>query len=76
MIYKSIADWLRLRLNSLHYNIGSPLPGEKALAKEFDVARMTVRKALDSAGKLGWLNVDTAAGRSWRAKTFIMKRLT
>lgn len=47
MIYKSIADRLRLRLNSSDFNIGSPLPGEKALAKEFGVARMTIRKALD-----------------------------
>ena len=47
MIYKSIADRPRLRLNSSDYNIGSPLPGEKALAKEFGVARMTIRKALD-----------------------------
>ena len=47
MIYKSIADRLRLRLNSSDYNVGSPLPGEKALALEFDVARMTIRKALD-----------------------------
>lgn len=47
MIYKSIADRLRLRLNSSDYNIGSPIPGEKALAQEFGVARMTIRKALD-----------------------------
>nr|WP_208327150.1 GntR family transcriptional regulator [Enterobacter cloacae complex sp. P31C] len=47
VIYKSIADRLRLRLNSSDYNIGSPLPGEKALAQEFGVARMTIRKALD-----------------------------
>ena len=46
MIYKSIADRLRLRLNSSDYNIGSMLPGEKALAQEFGVARMTIRKAL------------------------------
>ncbi len=47
MIYKSIAERLRLRLNSSDYNIGSPLPGEKALALEFGVARMTIRKAVD-----------------------------
>jgi GntR family glv operon transcriptional regulator len=47
VIYKSIADRLRLRLNSSDFNIGSPLPGEKALAQEFGVARMTIRKALD-----------------------------
>ncbi|MDA5160657.1 GntR family transcriptional regulator, partial [Klebsiella pneumoniae] len=28
MIYKSIADRLRLRLNSADFAIGSPLPGE------------------------------------------------
>ncbi|WP_075183232.1 GntR family transcriptional regulator [Pantoea sp. 1.19] len=46
MIYKSIADRLRLRLNASDYQIGSPLPGEKTLAREFGVARMTMRKAL------------------------------
>ncbi|MEB4677056.1 GntR family transcriptional regulator [Enterobacteriaceae bacterium G50] len=47
MIYKSIADKLRLRLNSSDYSVGSPLPAEKILAKEFGVARMTIRKAVD-----------------------------
>uniref|UniRef100_UPI0022401418 GntR family transcriptional regulator n=1 Tax=Klebsiella pneumoniae TaxID=573 RepID=UPI0022401418 len=47
MIYKSIADRLRLRLNSADFAICSPLPGEKKLAEEFGVARMTIRKAID-----------------------------
>ncbi|VXC94371.1 MULTISPECIES: GntR family transcriptional regulator [Serratia] len=47
MIYKSIADQLRIRLNSADYNIGSPLPSEKRLAEEFAVSRMTIRKAVD-----------------------------
>lgn len=47
MIYKSIADRLRLRLNSSDFEIGSPLPGEKKLAEEFGVSRMTIRKAID-----------------------------
>lgn len=47
MIYKSIADRLRLRLNSADFAIGSPLPGEKKLVEEFGVARMTIRKAID-----------------------------
>ncbi|OAT76489.1 GntR family transcriptional regulator [Mangrovibacter phragmitis] len=47
MIYKSIAEKLRVRLNSSDYAVGSPLPGEKALAQEFGVARMTIRNALD-----------------------------
>jgi len=28
VIYKSIADRLRLRLNSSDFNVGSPLPGK------------------------------------------------
>jgi len=52
MIYKSIAERLRLRLNSSDYNVRSPLPGEKVLAQEFGVARMTIRKAIDLL--VGW----------------------
>lgn len=52
MIYKSIADQLRIRLNSADYNIGSPLPSEKRLAEEFAVSRMTIRKAVDLL--IGW----------------------
>ena len=52
MIYKSIAERLRIRLNSSDYNIGSPLPGEKKLAQEFAVSRMTIRKAIDML--IGW----------------------
>ena len=47
MIYKSIADRLRIQLNSADYSIGSPLPSEAKLANEFNVSRMTVRKAID-----------------------------
>ena len=63
MIYKSIADRLRLRLNSSDYNIGSPLPGEKALAQEFGVARMTIRKALDLL--VSWGLVERRHGSRW-----------
>lgn len=60
MIYKSIADKLRLRLNSPDYSVGAPLPGEKALAQEFGVARMTIRKATDLL--VGWGMVERRHG--------------
>ena len=47
MIYKSIAERLRIRLNSADFTINSLLPGEKKLAEEFAVSRMTIRKAID-----------------------------
>ncbi|WP_336749624.1 GntR family transcriptional regulator [Pantoea vagans] len=47
MIYKSIAERLRLRLSSTNFDVGSTLPSEKNLSVEFGVSRMTIRKAVD-----------------------------
>lgn len=47
MIYKSVADRLRIYLNSADCAIGNPLPAEKRLAEEYGVSRMTIRKAMD-----------------------------
>lgn len=67
MIYKSIADRLRVRLNSADYTIGSPLPGEKKLADEFGVSRMTIRKAVDLL--VGWGLVQRRQGSgTWVTK--------
>ena len=38
---------LRIRLNSADFTLNSLLPGEKKLAEEFAVSRMTIRKAID-----------------------------
>ncbi len=46
MIYKSIADKLKIRLNSDEFEVGDNLPSEKALAEELQVSVMTIRKAL------------------------------
>lgn len=68
MIYKSIAERLRLRLNSPDYAVGSPLPGEKALAAEFGVARMTIRSAIDLL--IAWGLVVRQQGRG----TFVVRQ--
>ena len=47
MIYKIIAERLRIRINSADYGVGDALPSEKALAAEFRVSRMTLRNAVD-----------------------------
>lgn len=47
MIYKSIANKLRIRIGTAEYAIGSALPGENRLAEEFAVSRTTIRKAVD-----------------------------
>ena len=46
MIYKSIADKLKTRINSDEFEVGDNLPSEKALAGELQVSVMTIRKAL------------------------------
>ncbi|MGF1736346.1 GntR family transcriptional regulator [Photobacterium satsumensis] len=48
MIYKKIAKQLRNRINSNEFEIGDCLPSEIALAKDYVVSRMTLRKAIDS----------------------------
>ena len=47
MIYKTLAERLRIRINSADFGIGDALPSEKKLATEFGVSRMTLRKAVD-----------------------------
>lgn len=46
MIYKSIAERLKNRINSDEFEVGDALPSEKALASELQVSVMTIRKAL------------------------------
>lgn len=59
MIYKSIAERLRIRLNSADFTLNSLLPGEKKLAEEFAVSRMTIRKAIDLLVAWGWWSAAT-----------------
>lgn len=68
MIYKSIADRLRIRLHSADYSIGSPIPAEIRLAEEFGVSRMTIRKAIDLL--VGWGLVVRRHGSG----TFVAKK--
>ena len=46
MIYKSVADRLRIRINNAQLQIGDTLPAEKYLAQQYGVSRMTIRKAI------------------------------
>ena len=73
MIYKSIAERLRIRLNSADFTLNSLLPGEKKLAEEFAVSRMTIRKAIDLLVAWGWWSAATAAALTWCAKMYCIK---
>jgi GntR family transcriptional regulator len=45
-VYQQIADELRQRISSGQYEPGSKLPSETELVEEYDVTRITVRRAL------------------------------
>lgn len=46
VIYQSIANELKIRINSDEFKVGDILPSEKNLARELKASVMTVRKAL------------------------------
>lgn len=68
MIYKAIANTLRIRIGTAEYAVGSALPGEHRLAEEFGVSRMTVRKAIDLLVSWGLVFRKNGSG------TFIMHK--
>lgn len=73
MIYKSIAERLRIRLNSADFTLNSLLPGEKKLAEEFAVSRMTIRKAIDLLVAWGLVVRRHVVALTWCAKMYCIK---
>ncbi|MHA2789628.1 GntR family transcriptional regulator [Corynebacterium sp. S7] len=60
--YVAIAEVLRRRIESREYEPGDRLPAERELVAEFDVARMTIRHALDLLQMEGL--IDRRRGRT------------
>ncbi|WP_148997411.1 GntR family transcriptional regulator, partial [Shigella sonnei] len=73
MIYKSIAERLRIRLNSADFTLNSLLPGEKKLAEEFAVSRMTIRKAIDLLVAWGLVEVLKRQGKTVTSQVLIFE---
>ncbi|MCG8710088.1 GntR family transcriptional regulator [Brenneria sp. 4F2] len=62
MIYKSIAEQIRSRINSSEFRIGDALPSEKSLVVEFAVSRMTIRRAIAQLADEGLLQRRHGSG--------------
>jgi len=54
-MYRKIRETLRTRINSGEYAAGTAIPSENSLAASFDVARLTVRRAVDALVSEGLL---------------------
>lgn len=60
--YHHIADELRARVQSGTYGRGGVLPSESELSQEFDVSRVTIRKALEILRDDGLINARQGFG--------------
>ncbi|EGU38095.1 putative transcriptional regulator [Vibrio ichthyoenteri ATCC 700023] len=62
MLYKKVLDDLKQKINSGVYEIGSALPTERQLIEEYDVSRITIRKAVDELVKLSLVEKRRGSG--------------
>ncbi|WP_299949920.1 GntR family transcriptional regulator [uncultured Ruegeria sp.] len=62
--YQVVHDEILARLQSGQYAIGMRLPTEGALARAFDVSRVTVRKSLEMLVRAGYLTSRQGSGYS------------
>lgn len=60
--YVQLADILRERIARGHWNVGEKLPSLEELVREFDVARVTVRQAVDVLAREGLLSPERGRG--------------
>lgn len=68
--YPLIKSTLKERLLGGHYPEGLPLPSEPQLAREFDVSRMTARRAIDELEREGYVYRVQGAGTFPTGKRF------
>ncbi|MCE0496162.1 GntR family transcriptional regulator [Vibrio salinus] len=62
MIYRNIANKLRLRINSDEYSVGDLLPTERQLMEEFKASRVSVRKAIEELVALDLIEKRQGSG--------------
>jgi DNA-binding FadR family transcriptional regulator len=61
-LYHSVADRIKGLIDDGTYQPGSRLPGERELAEQFDVSRVTIREAEIALQALGRLDIRTGSG--------------
>ena len=66
--YRKVTDIVRERIENETYKVGELLPDQNALAKEFKVNRLTVKKALDILASEGLIYKQSGLGTYVRGK--------
>lgn len=61
-LYQSVAERIKTLINEGTFPPGSRLPGERELAEQFAVSRVTVREAEIALQALGYINIKTGSG--------------
>lgn len=61
-LYHAVAEKIKALIENGAYPPGSRLPGERELAQQLDVSRVTIREAEISLQALGYLNIKTGSG--------------
>ena len=61
-LYHSVAEQIKALINEGAFPPGSRLPGERELAEQFDVSRVTIREAEIALQALGYLSIKTGSG--------------
>jgi DNA-binding FadR family transcriptional regulator len=61
-LYQGVAQAIIDRIASGQYPAGTRLPGERELAEEFDVSRVTIREAEIALESQGYIDVKTGSG--------------
>ena len=61
-LYQSVAERIKKRIFDGVYPVGGRLPGERELAEEFKVSRVTVREAEIALQAMGYIQIKTGSG--------------
>jgi DNA-binding FadR family transcriptional regulator len=61
-LYHSVAEKIKERISNGVYPPGSRLPGERELAEQFGVSRVTIREAEIALQALGYISIKTGSG--------------
>jgi len=74
-LYLQVKNTIKQRITGGTYPVGKAIPSEKELQNEFNVSRITVRKALDELSYEGYISRQRGKGTTVMQRRFIEEKL-